>query len=189
MHTDPFVAVVIDPDRTVSAGKVEIGAFRTYPEGYKPENLGSSSDSAAIPENKASDFGAHADRYYALEVSHFKSSLDSKLLEGLGNKYWVQTLSATPLESNHDYETRRIQDLAQKTSKAQQNAKAKSGMGPMLARDKKMMEEQTQALAKSALRIANEEKMGLMAAGVKQKLFAQTETSDNEVQMVDAKTA
>ena len=31
---DPFVAVVVDPDRTVSAGKVEIGAFRCYPEGY-----------------------------------------------------------------------------------------------------------------------------------------------------------
>ncbi|KAF9614954.1 hypothetical protein IFM89_021384 [Coptis chinensis] len=33
---EPFLAVVIDPTRTVSAGKVEIGAFRTYPEGYKP---------------------------------------------------------------------------------------------------------------------------------------------------------
>ena len=33
---EPWLAVVIDPTRTVSAGKVEIGAFRTYPEGYKP---------------------------------------------------------------------------------------------------------------------------------------------------------
>ncbi len=46
-HNDPYLAVVvsdsatphagtdfqqIDPNRTVSAGKVEIGAFRTYPE-------------------------------------------------------------------------------------------------------------------------------------------------------------
>src|ERR1700761_2095633 len=38
MVNDPFVAVVIDPDRTVSAGKVEIGAFRTYPDGHKPAN-------------------------------------------------------------------------------------------------------------------------------------------------------
>ena len=29
---DPFVAVVIDPVRTSIAGKVELGAFRTYPE-------------------------------------------------------------------------------------------------------------------------------------------------------------
>ena len=33
---EPWLAVVIDPTRTVSAGKVEIGAFRSYPEGYKP---------------------------------------------------------------------------------------------------------------------------------------------------------
>ena len=31
-YNDPYLAVVIDPNRTVSAGKVEIGAFRTYPE-------------------------------------------------------------------------------------------------------------------------------------------------------------
>ena len=33
---DPFVAVVIDPVRTISAGKVNLGAFRTYKKGlYK----------------------------------------------------------------------------------------------------------------------------------------------------------
>lgn len=31
--TEPFVAIVIDPIRTVTAGKVDIGAFRTYPKG------------------------------------------------------------------------------------------------------------------------------------------------------------
>ncbi|XP_006006856.1 COP9 signalosome complex subunit 5 isoform X2 [Latimeria chalumnae] len=29
---EPFVAVVIDPTRTISAGKVNLGAFRTYPK-------------------------------------------------------------------------------------------------------------------------------------------------------------
>ncbi len=32
---DPYLAVVVDPVRTMASGKVEIGAFRTYPEGYK----------------------------------------------------------------------------------------------------------------------------------------------------------
>ena len=32
-------------------------------------------------------------RYYNLEVSYFKSSLDSHLLDLLWNKYWVSTLS------------------------------------------------------------------------------------------------
>ena len=33
---DPFVAVVIDPNRTTSVSKVDIGAFHTYPENYTP---------------------------------------------------------------------------------------------------------------------------------------------------------
>lgn len=31
-YQEPFVAIVIDPTRTISAGKVCIGAFRTYPK-------------------------------------------------------------------------------------------------------------------------------------------------------------
>ena len=30
-YSDPFLAIVVDPHRTIAAGKVEIGAFRTYP--------------------------------------------------------------------------------------------------------------------------------------------------------------
>ena len=36
-------------------------------------------------------------RYYSLEVSYFKSSLDGKLLDSLWNKYWVNTLSSSSL--------------------------------------------------------------------------------------------
>ena len=36
----------------------------------------------------------HWCRYYSLEVSYFKSSLDSHLLDLLWNKYWVNTLSS-----------------------------------------------------------------------------------------------
>ena len=33
-YQEPFVAIVIDPIRTISSGKVNIGAFRTYPKVY-----------------------------------------------------------------------------------------------------------------------------------------------------------
>jgi COP9 signalosome complex subunit 5 len=80
----------------MSAGKVDIGAFRTYPEGYKaPEE--NPSEYQSIPLNKIEDFGVHARSYYPLEVSHFKSTLDTQLLELLWNKYWVNTLSQSPL--------------------------------------------------------------------------------------------
>jgi COP9 signalosome complex subunit 5 len=56
--TEPFLAVVIDPTRTVSAGKVEIGAFRTYPKDYKPPDE-PVSEYQTIPLNKIEDFGVH----------------------------------------------------------------------------------------------------------------------------------
>jgi COP9 signalosome complex subunit 5 len=88
----------VDPNRTISAGKVDIGAFRTYPEGYTPPTT-SSSEYQSIPLNKIEDFGVHANQYYPVEVEVFKSKMDDELLGLLWNKYWVSTLSQSPLIS------------------------------------------------------------------------------------------
>jgi|SRR5258707_457267 len=88
----------IDPNRTISAGRVDIGAFRTYPTGYSPPSA-SASEYQSIPLNKIEDFGVHANQYYSLDVQIFKSSLDTELLGLLWNKYWVNTLSQSPLIS------------------------------------------------------------------------------------------
>ncbi|GIY81098.1 COP9 signalosome complex subunit 5 [Caerostris extrusa] len=63
---EPFVAIVIDPVRTISAGKVNLGAFRTYPKGYKPPDEGPS-EYQTIPLNKIEDFGVHCKQYYSLD--------------------------------------------------------------------------------------------------------------------------
>lgn len=60
MFLDPFLAVVIDPDRTISAGKVDVGAFRTYPEGYKAKGGDDEGEYQTIPLSKIEDFGAHS---------------------------------------------------------------------------------------------------------------------------------
>ncbi|KAI9592160.1 JAB1/Mov34/MPN/PAD-1 ubiquitin protease-domain-containing protein [Syncephalis fuscata] len=112
-YQEPFVAIVIDPKRTMSAGRVDIGAFRTYPKDYKPPSA-TRDEYQSIPLNKIDDFGVHCNRYYPLEVSYFKSSLDTKLLEQLWNKYWTHTLSQSPLIANYDYTTRMMADLAEK---------------------------------------------------------------------------
>lgn len=187
LYSDPFLAVVIDPDRTISAGKVEIGAFRTYPENYKPADSDSAAEGmAAVPLAKAQDFGAHANRYYSLEVSHFKSSLDSKLLEALWNKYWVQTLSASPLFTNREYGTRQMQDLAGKIKQVQDYQKQRQSVGPMTSTKKKGGDEAMAKVVTGAERIANEEKTGLMAAVVKEKLFGSAAIVDEAAKVVEA---
>ncbi|KAK0897511.1 COP9 signalosome catalytic subunit rri1 [Friedmanniomyces endolithicus] len=197
---DPFLAVVVDPHRTISAGKVDIGAFRTYPQGYKPEDSGSSAEGmAAVPMAKAADFGAHANRYYSLEVSHYKSTLDSKLLEALWNRYWVQTLSSSPLFTNREYVTKQIEDVLAKTALVHDSMKKTSGLPPMGPRPK-TGNDQFAKVVKAAEKIASEEKMGLVAAMVKEKVFAvaapqldraahAVATDGGDTQMADVKVA
>ncbi|KAE8783149.1 COP9 signalosome complex subunit 5b [Hordeum vulgare] len=107
---EPFLAVVIDPTRTFFAGKVDIGAFRTYPKDYKPPDE-PVCEYQTIPLNKIEDFGVHCKQYYSLDITYFKSSLDSHLLDLLWNKYWVNTLSSSPLLGNRDYVAGQIFDL------------------------------------------------------------------------------
>ncbi|KAF1962344.1 Mov34-domain-containing protein [Byssothecium circinans] len=183
---DPFLAVVIDPDRTVSAGKVEIGAFRTYPDSHVLEKEKAGKGGAGedgfqtIPLGKIEDFGAHADQYYALEVSHYKSSLDAKILEALWNKYWVGTLSSSPLISNRDYGTNQINDLARKL--AQENGALKK-RGAWGAETKGQLAK----LGGAGSKIAREEEMGLLSAKVKEQVFglanAEAAQGGNEVEM------
>ena len=83
-------------------------------------------------------------RYYALDVSYFKSILDKSLLEFLWNRYWVNTLSSSNLLTvsrlfcplshplsrldrsslnsscqNADYTTQQIFDIADKLEEAE----------------------------------------------------------------------
>ena len=180
---DPFVAVVVDPDRTVSAGRVEIGAFRTFPEDYKPPRsvADDSDDFQSIPTGKIEDFGAHANSYYALDVQHFKSTLDTHLLGLLWNKYWVSTLSQSPLFTNRDYGNAQIKDHALKIKEA---ARKQKGHGQMLGgrnvnelmgtannNIKVVKNASLEQVVRGGNKIAAEEMAGLMANEVKMQLF------------------
>jgi len=186
--SDPFVAVVVDPDRTISAGRVEIGAFRTYPDGYSPAAAaaaaaaaqgGSGSDGGTIPQGKVEDFGAHAHRYYSLEVTHFKSTLDATLLEALWGKYWAQTLSASaPSTANREYGTKQMADLALKVRQAEGAVRgaAKSvgpqGMGlEMGGARQRGQDELLDKVVRAGDKIAAEEQAGVLAAQLKERLF------------------
>ncbi|XP_010551182.1 PREDICTED: COP9 signalosome complex subunit 5b [Tarenaya hassleriana] len=169
---EPFLAVVIDPTRTVSAGKVEIGAFRTYPEGYKPPDE-PVSEYQTIPLNKIEDFGVHCKQYYALDITYFKSSLDSHLLDLLWNKYWVNTLSSSPLLGNGDYVAGQISDLAEKLEQAE-NQLAHSRIGgivPATLQKKKEDEPQLAKITRDSAKITVEQVHGLMSQVIKDILF------------------
>ncbi|KAF9586251.1 COP9 signalosome complex subunit 5a [Lunasporangiospora selenospora] len=195
---DPFVAVVIDPNRTISAGKVEIGAFRTYPEGYVAPDDGPS-EYQTIPLSKIEDFGVHCKQYYPLEISHFKSTLDTQLLDQLWNKYWVNTLSQSPLLSNRDYAARQISDLAEKLQMTASSA-VRAGPGVpyghmsttgQYSQDKKKKKEESQLskITRDSNKIAVEATHGLISQVLKRVLFmSESERSNNSDDLLSEET-
>eukprot|EP01088_Endostelium_zonatum_P015405 TRINITY_DN376_c1_g3_i1.p1 TRINITY_DN376_c1_g3~~TRINITY_DN376_c1_g3_i1.p1 ORF type:complete len:341 (+),score=94.43 TRINITY_DN376_c1_g3_i1:98-1120(+) len=164
----PWVAIVVDPIRTVSSGKVELGAFRTYPESYKPAE--SSQQWQSIPLDKIEDFGVYANQYYPLEVSYFKSSLDEHLLNLLWNKYWVNTLSSNALLSNRDYFASAIGDVSEKLEQAESQLQHSGRMG-MSSQDKKKEENQLSKVTRDATKTAIEQVNSLMNQVIKDQLF------------------
>eukprot|EP01121_Diplochlamys_sp_Union-15-3_P004424 TRINITY_DN1455_c0_g1_i1.p1 TRINITY_DN1455_c0_g1~~TRINITY_DN1455_c0_g1_i1.p1 ORF type:complete len:337 (+),score=69.38 TRINITY_DN1455_c0_g1_i1:105-1115(+) len=169
-YYEPWLAIVVDPTRTISASKVEIGAFRTYPKGYKPPDEGPS-EYQTIPLEKIEDFGVHCKQYYSLEISVFKSSLDSRLLDLLWNKYWVNTLSSTPMLVNRDYTAGAISDLSEKLEQAENQLSHSNRMGGMFLPDKKKEESQLSKLTKDSAKTTIEQVHGLMSQVIKHVLF------------------
>lgn len=178
-YQEPWLAVVVDPMRTMAAGKVEIGAFRTYPKDYKPADEGPN-EYQTIPLDKIEDFGVHAKSYYQLDVTFFKSSTDSHLLDLLWNKYWVSTLSASPLLANRDFAAGQVADVAEKLEQAE----AGLGLGRMGGRfggggDKKKgggsggsAEESALAkICRDTSKLAAEQIKGLATQVIKHALF------------------
>jgi len=69
---EPYLAIVVDPHRTMSSGKVEIGCFRTYSKDEikriedKMAKEGGSAAGAnkSVPIDKIAELGNHWYKYY-----------------------------------------------------------------------------------------------------------------------------
>jgi len=173
---DPFLAVVIDPHRTMAAGKVEIGAFRTFPENYKPPDAGPS-EYQTIPLDKIEDYGVHSNSYYPLETSFFKSSMDAKLLEVLWDRYWINTLSTSPLVTSRAFVEDQMWDLAQKLEQAETQLAHSGRMhGFFMVSDQRKgarpsEESPLVKIVKDASKIATEQINGIITQLVKDAAF------------------
>jgi len=170
-YQEPFLAIVIDPIRTAAAGKVEIGAFRTYPEGYKPPDE-PASEYQTIPLSKIEDFGVHAKQYYSLDISFFKSSLDAELLGLLWNKYWVNTLSSSPLVGNRAFVAGQVSDLAEKLEQAEGQLAHSGRTGAFyLPTDKKKDDSQLAKISHDSTKTSVEQVKDIASLVIKDLLF------------------
>nr|CAD1825933.1 unnamed protein product [Ananas comosus var. bracteatus] len=101
---------MIDSMRTVSTGKVEIGAFKIF---------GPVFNNKISPLDRFEECSIFRKHDYALDITYFMSSLDSHLLNLLRNKYWVNSFSSSSLLANWDYAAELVFDLAEKLEEAE----------------------------------------------------------------------
>jgi len=180
-YQEPFSAIVIDPIRTMSCGKVSIGAFRTLPKGYNPPDEGPS-EYQTIPLNKIEDFGVHCKQYYSLEISYFKSSLDKKLLDSLWNKYWVNTLSSSSLLTNVEYTTQQICDLADKLEHTDLRKSAKEMANDTSTEEHHKKEDKLCKVTRDSCKATIEVLHGLMNQVIKEHTFNKVSSREKEVE-------
>jgi len=165
---DPYLAIVIDPVATISSGKPRMGAFRAYPKDYKPKEPVNWTTAQAV--YGVDNPGYFADDYYPLELSVFKSSLDTTLFELLWNKYWVKGLAASKNMITREYTAAKITDVATNLDKASKDIG--SSMGGFLMMQKKKKEESNLApVCKDAAKISIDQANGNSTQVLKNLLF------------------
>ncbi len=171
-YTEPFLAIVIDPIRTQAAGKVEIGAFRTYPKDYKAPEEGPS-EYQTIPLNKVEDFGVHCKSYYSLEISYFKSSLDAHLFDLLWNKYWVSTLSSSKIVASANYVSGQVKDLVEKLEQVEGSIAHAGRLGGLFlaSERKKQSLSQLSKISQDGCKICTEQVHSMCSQILKNNLF------------------
>ena len=124
-YQGPFLAVVVDPHETIATGKVSIGGFRTYPEGTSADSgVSRARESGNIPLEKVEDYGVHADRYYEVKSSFFKTEADEFALEVIRADRWADVLIQTSGERAKKEEIIR-QEIAQLASKVRRAVEAR----------------------------------------------------------------
>jgi COP9 signalosome complex subunit 5 len=100
-----FVALVIDPNNTVTSGKVQLGAYRTFPEDPKR-------DLEPVSPDLILKYGSAAHKYYELDIVYFKSPVDTAVLSDITTRSYGQAISCSPLQLNAEYVGRKVREVA-----------------------------------------------------------------------------
>mmetsp|Transcript_10976 Transcript_10976/g.33669 ORF Transcript_10976/g.33669 Transcript_10976/m.33669 type:complete len:329 (+) Transcript_10976:95-1081(+) len=169
-YEDPWLAIVVDPVRTMASGKVDVGAFRTYNEGYQPRG-GAPGDHQIVPLKKKFDYDKQHRCYYRLDVTCFKSSLDVVLLEAVWNRFWAKTLSTSPMLENREHITNQIADLGAKINLYTFVQNDTSWEAGYTLPHKYEQVVRKVSVSTEALKVASEQARGLMTLIAKQTLF------------------
>ena len=98
-HGNPFLALVVDPLRSLAKNKPELKAFRVYPPEYNSPITNQCPDGSIIEEEKTrlEKWGSCWSRYYELDVEYFMSKSSRNIMDILTRNFlWMRNLGSTP---------------------------------------------------------------------------------------------
>jgi len=166
---DPFLAIVFDPLATVSSGKPRIGAFRVFPEQYKPRNPINWTAAQTI---YGLDYpGVYKDQFYPLEISIFKSSLDSILFDQLYQQFWGKQLSSSKNLLTRDFVTAKLTVATQSIEKLGNELSHPTGGYFMAKKKKKEEDSEFDEVCKDVSKVSIDQLNGSFTQLVKETLF------------------
>eukprot|EP00455_Lapot_gusevi_P018036 TRINITY_DN1976_c0_g1_i1.p1 TRINITY_DN1976_c0_g1~~TRINITY_DN1976_c0_g1_i1.p1 ORF type:complete len:337 (+),score=82.47 TRINITY_DN1976_c0_g1_i1:55-1065(+) len=170
---DPWIAVVVDPLRSLARQEPDIQAFRCYPVSHNPPPSECPDGTTADEETKTLRWGKAANRYYQLQVSYFMSKLGSKLLSIMArNHLWIRVLAATP--SAQPENRQGLSDRMDGVARSLQQSESQVGSSRFYASSSSSASKPGSALSKAhqaATELAIEQSQGQASLVVKDMLF------------------
>ena len=152
-HDFSFVALVVDPLRSMARGVPDIGAFRTVPASAARGPLAAPDNSDhAVMDTIKSRWGGAYRAYYALEVQLFGSPSSAAMLRSLThNHLWVRALSASSWRSTEaaDHTAKTLADATAGLASTAKSIRA-TGYSSQVTLSAHGEPQQSQALAQAA---------------------------------------
>uniref|UniRef100_A0A7S2TWV7 COP9 signalosome complex subunit 5 n=1 Tax=Lotharella oceanica TaxID=641309 RepID=A0A7S2TWV7_9EUKA len=111
-----WTAVVVDPLRCVAKSKLEMSAFRAYPDHFKPP-ADQAPDGEPIRENAGKNWGTYPERYYQLQTKFFMSSIARSTMDLFSkDSLWIRILSNSKID-DEEYAGKVIKRIGKATTK------------------------------------------------------------------------
>jgi len=119
-YGNPFLAIVLDPLRSLARGIPELKAFRVYPPEYSPTDPNGQfscicPDGTIITEEKTrlERWGNCWSRYYELKIEYFMSNSARKVMNIWKNKFmWMKHLSVGSSKGPAAVHSDRVKELS-----------------------------------------------------------------------------
>ena len=106
-----WFALVVDPYRTKSKKKIDIGCFMMYSNEKQNRKL---QEFDSIPLDRTEEFGVHQSKYYRLTHSFFHSKYEDSIIKLMYKNYWVDTLCSNAMLINDDFFKEIVTDMTAK---------------------------------------------------------------------------